>query len=1052
MPSSPDRQDAESLARFAGERAPLSFAQQSIRFLHEVHPGSPARNVARAYRLAGPLDVDRLRRALTEVVARHEILHYAFGAAGDGQPFQVASQLETTALPVGRFPYMCDITRDYLQASFDANGGERLRAWLFRVNEDDHVLLLCADPMAVDDEALDILAGELGALYSAPAQDAIALFGDSPARYSDLVAKEQDGSPRQAVAYWERQLAGLQRLELPTDRPRTGAGAFASFRERSTISAEVTDALKRIASEHDTTLGVVAAAAFAALLARLSGQYDVAMGTTANRARPELKQLVGRFANLVVLRIDVLGDPDFLELLSRTRDAVTEARQNQDAALGRLARLADEEHSPSRAPLVDVLISCTDAPELPLALTDVTVTEYPLDPGVAWFDLEVHLTAGAGGLVITADSRADLFERATIKRMLGQFGQLLASVSDEPTLRVSALPLLSAEETAELMRWGQVTKPVKPAGRCLRDLFADQVATRPHASAVRSGERVLTYRDLDERSDQVARVLRDCGVGPDVCVGVSVKRSIESVVALLGVIKADGCYLPLDPTYPSERLSFMLADSGAAVLITTPGDQERIPGWVAATVLITEDGATSAPAGSSPRPRSAANPKNLAYVMYTSGSTGIPKGVAIAHEGIVRLVRDTNYITFGPSDRVAHVSNLSFDASTFEIWGALLNGGELVIIPAEEALAPQMLAARLRDCQISVLIVTPALFTFTLREVPDAFQSLTTLLVGGGPLDPSAARDVLRSSAPGRLVNAYGPTENTVMVAAHLVTPLPDDAACVPIGRPVTGSYVYVLDENLRLVSAGVPGELCVGGLGLARGYLGKPGLTAERFVSDPYGPDGGRIYRTGDTARWLPGGVLEFLGRRDEQVKLRGYRIEPGEIQARLAACNGVGSAVVTVRADNDGEQRIVGYVVPASEDQQPGTSQLRAELARWLPGYMLPSALVVVPEIPLTPAGKVDHSRLPSPGQEAESDAATAPRGGVEETVAQVWSLILRVPCPGPDDDFFDLGGDSLQATRAIARLRKELGATVQVRDLFDNPTVAGLAAVIAAGLDDG
>ena len=605
---------------------------------------------------------------------------------------------------------------------------------------------------------------------------------------------------------------------------------------------------------------------------------------------------------------------------------------------------------------------------------------------------------------------------------------------------------LGKEETAQLLEWGRVTARSEPSGLCVHDLFADQVAAHPEAPAVRSGKRVLSYRELDQRAGRIARVLRERGVGPDVCVGVCVERSVESVVAMLGVIKAGGCYLPLDPTYPPDRLSFMLIDSSAALLLTTARERGRIAGWDDSTVLIDEVGGVSSGAV----PRADLSAGNLAYIMYTSGSTGIPKGVAVPHEAIVRLVRDTNYISFDPCDRVAHVSNLSFDAATFEIWGALLNGSELIVLNQDEVLEPVKLAARLRDYRISVLFLTPVVFSSTLREVPDAFKPLHSLLVGGGPLDPSAAREALRSGAPDRLLNAYGPTENTVFTTAHVVASVPPDASSVPIGQPVTGSYVYVLDERQRLVPAGVRGELYTGGLGLARGYVGKSELTKERFVPDPFGPPGSRIYRTGDVVRWLPGGVLEFLGRQDDQVKLRGYRIELGEIQARLAACEGVGAAVVTLRADDGEEPRIVAYVVPARGEQQPEASQLRAMLARWLPGYMLPAAFVIIPEIPLTAVGKVNYAQLPAPGEQREHEGSTAPLPGAEAAAAAVWSVILKVPHPRAEDDFFDLGGDSLQATRIVARLRQEFDVILQVRDLFDHPTVRGLAAVITARLD--
>jgi amino acid adenylation domain-containing protein len=1064
MLPSQDGEGAQLVPRSPGLTAPLSFAQQSVRFLQEISPRG-VRNIARAYRLAGPIDADRLRRALDELVARHEILRAAFGVNGAGTPCQWASGAAPFSLPVTSTPpappadalqRVHELAAGHAREPFDPDHGARLRARLFRLDLDDHVLLLCADPAAADDQALDILAGELGDLYNAPSADAASAPDDPGARFFDSATWEQDAPPVD-LGYWTQKLNGLARLNLPTDRPRPAAGARAGFRQRRVISTEVATALQRIAKDQDATLSVAVAAAFAALLARRCAQDEVAVGAMVeDRAKPDLRQAIGRFANILILRVDLSGDPDFLELLTRVRAEVEQAQQHQDVAFGMLAGLGDRQQLSGRAPLIDVLISFADTPQRPLTLPDVAVSEFPLDPGDCRFDLEVFIAGRSGGLVIDVDCRADLFERDSIKLMLDHFARLVTAVADRPALRVSELPLLGEQEAAQLMQWGRGTSSVRSSGKSLPELFRDQVAAQPHAPAVRFGGRVLSYADLDASSDELARALRDRGVRPDVCVGVCAERSVESVVAMLGVIKAGGCYLPLDPTYPPERLSYMLADSAAAILVTTPGEQGRIPGWTDSTVLLFEDGSVSAIAAPRPGPQADPSPQSLAYIIYTSGSTGRPKGVAVQHDGIIRLVCDTDYIRLGPGDHVAHVSNLSFDAATFEVWGALLNGSELVVLTQDELLDPGKLASLLREYRISVLLLTPAVFTSTVREQPAAFEPLSTLLVGGGVMDPSAVRDVLRAGPPDRLLNAYGPTENTVMATAHVVASLPEDAVSVPIGRPVTGTDVYVLDNNQRLVPAGVPGELCVAGLGLARGYLAQPELTRERFVPDPYGPSGSRLYRTGDVARWLPDGVLEFLGRQDDQVKLRGYRIEPGEIQARLAACPGVAAAVVTLRSD-DGEPRITAYVVPSRPQQPPEAAELKSALTRWLPGYMIPAAFAVIPEIPLTPAGKVDHARLPAAGRQAGDGDPQAPgadlnepRTGLVEAVASAWSAILKTPSPGAQDDFFDLGGDSIQATRVVARLKRELGVALKVRDLFDHPTTAGLAEVIAARLE--
>ncbi|OKI60848.1 non-ribosomal peptide synthetase [Micromonospora sp. CB01531] len=1030
--------------------APLSFAQQRLWFLDQLHPGATGYNIPSAHRIRGPLAPELLARALTEVTRRHEVVRAAVGDGPAGQPVHRIQPPEPVELPVTpvdggstqeRLTRAAELARDHVLRPFDLRRGPLLRAELFRIGDDDHVLLVCLHHLVADQWTLSLLLREVSELYEAFLLDHGSPLPEPPLQYTDFARWQRETIDEDVLdgqlRYWRDRLSGCEPLGLLTDRPRPPVQRWDGARVRRRIPAPVLTAVRELAARHDVTLFAAVAAGLAALLARHTGQTDIMVGAAfAHRDRPEFEDLLGFFVNTVVLRTDLTGDPAFGELLAQVRETALQAQENQDLPFERLADLSGPDRDLSRPPLVNVVLSFLNTPADLLRIPGSAVTEFVFDPGVVKFELDVMAFEADGELVVDVDYRRDLFDRSTVERLLAHLERILAGAAADPGRPVSALPVLTSAEEAQLLAWGNATTPPPTPAKTVPELFAEQVALRPDAPAVRCGAEVLTYAELDARAERIAAAL--VGLDAPACVGVCLDRSVDQVAALLGILKTGGYYLPLDPGYPAEWLGNLLGDAGAAAVVTGTAYADRTAGWTGPTVLVDD-----LPAAAGRTPGAAPGPEDLAYVMYTSGSTGRPKGVRVPHRGVVRLVHETDYVDIGPGDRVAHSSSISFDAATFEIWGALLTGAELTILRKETVVEPAALTAALREHGITVLWMTSSLFNHTVGEVPDAVAGIGTVIVGGEALDPAVIRTVLRpGNAPRRLLNGYGPTENTTFSTTHLITVVPDDAVSVPIGTPIRGTRCYVTDPQLRLVPAGVPGELCVAGLGLAHGYLGAPELTAERFVPDPYGAAGDLLYRTGDLVRWLPDGTLEFLGRSDDQVKIRGYRIEPGEIEARLTGCPGVRAALVMVRRADDGP-RLVAYVVPDT-GVELSVPEVQNRLAGTLPGYLVPSDFVLLDQFPLNASGKVDRARLPEP-ERADHGTEVAPRTDLEATVCRVWAEQLGADEIGVTGNFFHLGGDSLLATRVVGRLRRELGIRLSVRTLFDHPTAEAFAAAV-------
>ena len=1039
---------------------PASFAQQRLWFINQFEPGSPVYNVSQAYRVKGRLDVAALESSLNEIVQRHESLRTTF-ALENGEPVQVIAPRLELALPVLNLEAwaadegaaeVLELARGEAQRPFDLERGPLLRASLLRLGEEEHVFLLIMHHIVVDEWSMEVFFHELEVIYGATIEGRPSPLSELPVQYADFAVWQwewlQGEVFEEQLAYWKRKLAGLPpALELPADHPRPPAQSFRGARQARMLPASLLTSLQTLSQQEGSTLFMTLLAAFKVLLYRYTGLDDIAVGTaTSNRALVELEGLIGFFPNTLVLRSDLSGNPSFRDLLGTVRNVALDAYGYQDLPFEQLVERLKPERDPSRTPLVQVAFSLQGMVRRPASLPGLVLERVDIETGVENFDLTLFVRPGSDGLRVGCRYSTDLFEAARIERLLGHFERLLSGIAADPDRPIGLLPLLTDGERHQIVvEWNETGREY-PRDACVHWLFETQAERTPDDLALDWQERRLSYGELNRRANQLAHYLRGLGVGPAVPVGLCVERSPEMVVAMLGILKAGGTYVPLDPSYPRERLALMLEDTRAPVVLTQEHLVAAIVGQGAEAICLDQDWEKIG-RESEENPVNRPEATDLAYVMYTSGSTGSPKGVGVPHRAIIRLVCNTDYVHLRPGDRIAQASTVSFDAATFEIWGALLNGGVLVGVPADVMLSPGELAARIRQQQIDVLFLTTALFNELAALDATTFRMARDLLFGGENVDPLWVREVLRNGPPRRLLHVYGPTESTTFTTWHEVQEVAEGARTVPIGRPVANTQVYLLDGNLQPVPVGVPGELYIGGDGLAVGYWSDADLTRAKFVPDPFsGDSGSRLYRTGDLARYLPDGIIEFIGRRDHQVKLRGFRIELGEIEAVLGQHPGVGEAVVVVREERPGDRRLVGYVVGKGEVEPEG-EELRQFLRDRLPEYMVPAVLVRLDDFPLTPSGKVDRSVLPAPQREQRSEEGEVlvPRDAVELRLTRMWEALLGVQPVGLQDDFFEVGGHSLLAVRLFAEIEQTFGKKLPVAILFREPTIEGLAEVI-------
>ncbi|MFH8336565.1 non-ribosomal peptide synthase/polyketide synthase [Streptomyces sp. AM6-12] len=1027
--------------------APMSHAQQRLWFLHEFEPGGAEYVTALALRLRGTLDTGALRAALAAVTARHESLRTTFDSV-DGHGIQRVHPPRQVPLPVhdltglaanAREPELRRLLAADRARPFDLREGPLLRTALVRFADDDHVLTLALHHIVTDGWSTSVLLGDLAHYYRAELGAPQPPLPPLPVQYADYAHWQRttgDAGADEHLAYWKEHLAGTAPLELPTDRPRPPVRTSAGATARLVVPAPTVHGLTRLARDHGTTLFTTLVAAAQAYLARLSGAEDIAVGTvTSGRDRPETQALVGFFVNTLVLRSRAEAGAPFSGFLIAVRETVLDAFAHQDVPFERVVDEVQPVRDTSRSPLFQVMVVLQNTPAAGLDLPGLDVTDVEPDSDQAAFDLTLEFAeTGSGELHGLLTYNTDLFDPATAERMARQLGTLLHAVAADPDRPLGALPLASDAELTALLDQGRGTfRPVPE--RTLPELFERQAARTPDAVALLDGDRELSYAEVDRAANRLAhRLIRD-GVGPERVVALALPRSAATVVAQLAVTKAGGAFLPVDPNYPEERREFMLRDAGAHLVLDDPAEV-----WTA-------DGPDTAPTDAD-RAR-ALTPAHPAYVIYTSGSTGTPKGVVVTHRGLASFAAAAaEQYEAGPGDRVLQFASPSFDASVLELCVSLLAGAALVT-GEEGPLVGERLAEVLAVRRVSHALIPPAALATVGPETAAALPGLRTLIVGA----EACPADLVAAWAPGRrMINSYGPTEATVV--ATWTGPLTPGTGAPPIGRPSGHTRVRVLDAALRPVPPGVTGELYIAGPGLARGYLGRPGLTARQFVADPFGGPGERMYRTGDLVRWTADGLLRFAGRADDQVKLRGFRIEPGEIESALRTSPLVRDAVVAVRAGEapGAPDRLVAYVVPAEPPADGGTpgaalpvGELRLHLAGLLPPHMVPSVFVPLDRLPLTPNGKTDRRALPAPGPaQAAGGPRTAPRTDTERRVARIWADVLGIEEVGADDNFFALGGDSILSMQVVSRLRRD-GLHVATRDLFTHQTVAELAAVV-------
>ncbi|HLL47283.1 MAG TPA: amino acid adenylation domain-containing protein, partial [Longimicrobiaceae bacterium] len=999
------------------------------------------------------LAVRALERALGEIVRRHEALRTTFAEA-DGGPVQVIRPFTGFVLPVEDLAGLCEARREAqverratqeAARPYDLSAGPLFRASLLRLGAEEHVLLLGMHHVVSDGWSMGVLFREVEVLYEAYREGRESPLPELAVQYADYAVWQREQLRGEVLerqlGYWREQLRGApELLELPTDHPRPAAQSFRGASERVQLPAEVLERLRALGRQEGATLYMVLLGAFQALLCRYGAGEDVVVGSpVAGRGRGEVEELIGFFVNTLVLRVDLSGDPSFRELVRRVREVTLGAYEHQEVPFERLVAELSPERSLSHSPLFQVSFALDTAEGTGggVGLAGLSVSGVGAEFDFARFDLSLSLAATSRGLRGGLTYGTDLWDPATMRRLVGHFARLVEQAAADPDARLSEVALLGGAERRLLVEEWNRTERAYPRGVCIHDLFEAQVALRPEAAALVWGGVELSYAELDARANRLAHHLRGLGVGPESRVGVLLERGPELIVCLLATLKAGGCYVPLDPGYPAERLALMLADSAACVLLSR-SDVAFVAEAGGTAVVLLDEAAEALAHESADAPRSGAAAENLAYIVYTSGSTGKPKGVMVAHRHVVQLAVETDYVRFQPGDRVAQASNASFDALTFEAWGALMNGATLVGIPRDVLLSPAAFRDTLRAQEITTLYQTTALLNQLSREQPDIFSPLREVLFGGQAADADSVRRLLRAGRPRRLLHMYGPTETTAWCSYENVEEVAEDALTVSVGGPTGNQRIYLLDAALNPVPVGVAGEAYVGGDGVVRGYLDRPGLTAERFLPDPFaGGPGTRMYRTGDRLRWKADGRLEFIGRVDEQVKVRGFRIEPGEIEAALSAHAEVREARVIVREDEPGEQRLVAYVVGGAD-----ADAMREHLRRSLPEYMVPAAFVALDVLPLTPNGKLDVKALPAPDWAPAEGRYVAPRTPAEEVLAEVWAETLRLERVGVTASFFELVGHSLLATRVVSQVRRVFGVEVPLRALFEGPTVAELA----------
>ncbi|MEM7482027.1 MAG: amino acid adenylation domain-containing protein [Acidobacteriota bacterium] len=1045
---------------------PLSFSQERLWFVDQLIERRSTYHIARAFACRGALDKQALRAALADVIERHEALRTVFVETDDG-PRQRVVPMNEVPVQIRRLDLRpadrSRVMRELIEAPFDLSQPPLLRASLLAEGDGLHTLVLVFHHIASDGWSMPNFASELGTHYAARRNGQSAGLVPLPAQYGDFAVWQRrrlDGDSFERLAtFWRRHLEGAPAtLEVPTDRPRQEMRSLAGARVVSHLPPEAADAVRAQARRQNATLFMALLAAFSALLGRWAHQDDVVVGTpVAGRPRQEVEDVIGFFVNTLALRTRLGGNPTFEGLLASTRATTLAAFGHQEMPFEQLVELLAPDRNLAQSPLFQATLALATPGEETPQLAGCEVTAQPVERHEAHFELT--LFAGErddGGLDLNFSYDRDLFDASTVERLADHLVRLLDQAIREPRQPLSQLALMSPQDRRQILTdWSGAARDRETATAdgpdiSLHALVVEQARRRPQAEALVWDGGTLTYGELVAHGAALATRLVDPETGtlaPETRIGVCLERSPELVVSLLAVLMAGGGYVPIDPEFPRERQAMILEDTGAPRVIAKEGSTGRLPAGVETVLCPTISASDGEPP---PAAEEVSHPggDRLAYIMFTSGSTGRPKGVAVPHRGIVRLVRDGRYASFGPQQTYLLAAPAAFDASTFEIWGALANGGRLAVAPAG-MLGLDELGACLTRHRVTTLFLTTGLFQQMVEGQLEDLAHLERLLTGGEAMPPAAMAAARADLASTVLVHAYGPTENTTFTTCHRIPPeaaVEADRA-VPIGRPIARTQVYILDESMQPVPEGVAGDLYIGGDGLARGYWRRPAMTAAAFVPSPFAGErdeaGSRLYRTGDLACWRPDGLVDFIGRRDGQIKLRGFRIELGEIEAELHAAPQVARAAVMLRD----REHLAAYVVPAAGEAEGfDTGALRSRLLQRLPRYMLPTSITALDELPLSSRGKIDRSALPEPSAAVPGDHETvAPRKPLEESLVNIWQDLLKRPRIGVRDDFFALGGHSLLATRLVSRVRDDLGVSLRLHTVFQRPTVEALAAAI-------
>ncbi|MBD2112494.1 MULTISPECIES: non-ribosomal peptide synthetase [Cyanophyceae] len=1063
---------------------PASFAQQRLWFIDQLLPGDALYTSPLVFRLSGHLKRSHLQHSMQAIAQRHEILRTSFDVV-DGQLMQVVAAQVDVPLPLidlrshpanQREAIALQDIWETLQHPFHLNQRPLFRVQLWQLQDDEHLMLIALHHIIFDEWSSGVLIRELGEGYAASVENKFVALPELPIQYADFAHWQREWLQGDVLntqlSYWKQQLKDIPVLQLPgalspalgqpLSQEHQGASQLLELPQR------LLEALENLSQQAEVTLFMTLLAAFQTLLHRYTGQTDLAIGTPiANRHQSELEGLIGFFVNSLVLRTSVEGDPTFLELLERVREVTLAAYDHQDLPFEKLVEELQPVRNLGQNPLFQVVFALQNTPMTQLELPGLILSPVDLGIKTSRFDLEFYLwtcgdnfrnlwgkgwqnSDGLRGMVIY---NTELFEASAIASLLEHFQTLLEGIVANPNTPLSALPLLTTEDQQALLRRWSSNQSKYPSNECIHHLFEAQVRERPNAIALQFGNQQFTYQQLNQGSNQLARYLQRLGIGSEMPVGICLERGIGAIAAMLAILKAGGVYVPLDPSYPAERLRFMVEDAGITVILSEANWVDELQ--TATTKVVCLEQSWDAIAQESDQNLSTScTADQPAYVIYTSGSTGTPKGVVVPHRAVNRLVCNTDYVQITGDDRVAQVANLAFDAATFEVWGALLNGAHLIGIEREITLSPADFAANLQQQNISILFLTTALLNQTVSQIPDAFRSLKYLLFGGETVNVDRVRSLVQQGKPQHLLHVYGPTENTTFSTWYEIQEISETATTIPIGKAIANTQVYVLDAHQNPVPAGVVGEIYLGADGLANEYLNHPELTDEKFVCSKLSnlnPACNEhqnliLYRTGDRALYHADGNLEFLGRVDNQVKIRGFRVELSEIEQAIAQHPSVQSVVVVVR-EIDQDRQLIAYIVP-STGEAPTERELRSLLKKRLPAYMIPAAFVVLDSLPLTANGKVDQKALPPPTlHRAAFSATTAPTTSLETTLVEFWMQLLGQQHVGIHDNFFELGGHSLLATQFVSRVRDRLHVELPLRSIFETPTIAELAQQITA-----